>query len=91
MLSYLRTLGGGKVNADLIGRNWADILRVAATMAAGTMRPSQTLRKLASYPRQNELASALREVGRVERLVVHDRLDHGPRHAPARAERIEQG
>ena len=62
----LRPLVGGKVNADLIGRNWADILRVAATMAAGTMRPSQTLRKLASYPRQNELASALREVGRVE-------------------------
>ena len=26
---------------DLIDRNWADILRVAATMAAGTMRPSQ--------------------------------------------------
>ena len=67
VLSYLRTLGGGKVNADLIGRNWADILRVAATMAAGTMRPSQTLRKLASYPRQNELASAPREVARVER------------------------
>ena len=63
----LRPLVGGKVNADLIDRNWADILRVAATMAAGTMRPSQILRKLAAYPRQNELAAALREVGRVER------------------------
>ena len=64
---HLRPLVGGKVNADLIDRNWADILRVATTMAAGTMRPSQILRKLASYPRQNELAAALREVGRVER------------------------
>ena len=64
---HLRPLVGGKVNADLIDRNWADILRVATTMAAGTMRPSQILRKLASYPRQNELADALREVGRVER------------------------
>ena len=36
-------------------------------MAAGTLRPSQILRKLAAYPRQNELAAALREVGRVER------------------------
>ena len=36
-------------------------------MAAGTMRPSQLLRKLAAYPRQNELAAALREVGRIER------------------------
>ena len=64
---HLRPLVGGKVNVDLIDRNWADILRVAATMAAGTMRPSQLLRKLAAYPRQNELAAALREVGRIER------------------------
>ena len=63
----LRPLVGGRVNADLIDRNWADILRVAATMAAGTMRPSQILRKLVAYPRQNELAAALREVGRIER------------------------
>ena len=63
----LRPLVGGKVNADLIDRNWADILRIASTMAAGTMRPSQILRKLAAYPRQNELAAALREVGRIER------------------------
>lgn len=64
---HLRPLVGGKVNVDLIDRNWTDILRLAATMAAGTMRPSQTLRKLAADPRQNELAAALREVGGVER------------------------
>ena len=68
----LRPLVGGKVNADLIDRNWADILRVASTMAAGTMRPSQILRKLAAYPRQNELAAALREVGRIERSLFPD-------------------
>ena len=45
---YLRPLVGGKVNVDMIDRNWADILRVAATIAAGTMRPSQILRKLAA-------------------------------------------
>ena len=45
---HLRPLVGGKVNVDLIDRNWADILRVAATMAAGTRRPSQLLRKLAA-------------------------------------------
>ena len=64
---HLRPLVGGKVNVELTKRNWADILRVAATMAAGTMRPSQILRKLAAYPRQNEMAAALREVGRIER------------------------
>ena len=58
---------GGKINRPLIERNWPDILRIAATIAAGSVVPSQILRKLACYPRQNELATALREVGRVER------------------------
>ena len=31
---HLRPLVGGKVNPDLIDRNWADILRVAATSGA---------------------------------------------------------
>lgn len=44
-------------------------------MTAGTVAPSQILRKLASYPRQNDLAVALREVGRVERtLFMLDRV-----------------
>ena len=55
------------------------------TMAAGTMRPSQLLRKLAAYPRQNELAAALREVGRIEtqahrvEVARADDVDPGPR------------
>ena len=57
---------GGKIRGGLISSNWLDILRIAATMTAGTIAPSQILRKLASYPRQNDLAIALREVGRVE-------------------------
>ena len=65
----LRPLIGGKINQGLIERNWPDILRIAATIAAGAVAPSQILRKLASYPRQNELSCALREVGRVERTL----------------------
>ena len=65
----LRPLIGGKVREALIAPNWPDILRIAATMTAGTIAPSQILRKLASYPRQNELALAMREVGRVERTL----------------------
>ncbi|UXT61275.1 Tn3 family transposase (plasmid) [Agrobacterium fabrum] len=67
--AHLRTMIGGKINQALIERNWPDILRIAATIAAGSIAPSQILRKLASYPRQNELATALREVGRVERTL----------------------
>jgi TnpA family transposase len=61
--------GRSKINEPLIERNWPDILRVTATIAAGIAAPSQILRKLASYPRQNELALALREVGRIERTL----------------------
>ena len=38
-------------------------------MAAGAVVPSHILRKLAAYLRQNGLALALREVGRVERTL----------------------
>ena len=43
-------------------------------MALGAVVPSTILRKLASYPRQNDLALALREVGRVERSLFLARV-----------------
>jgi TnpA family transposase len=49
---------GGKINQAMIERNWPDILRIAATIAARSVAP-----------RQNELATALREVGCVERTL----------------------
>ncbi len=65
----IRGLVGGKIREKLITENWPDILRAVATMAAGVMPPSQLLRKFASYPRQHELALALREIGRIERTL----------------------
>ncbi len=65
----LKGLIGGKIKEPLITANWPDILRSAATMATGAMPPSQLLRKFAAYPRQHELAVALREIGRVERTL----------------------
>ena len=65
----LKGLIGGKIRENTIIANWPDILRSAATMAAGVMRPSQLLRKFAAWPRRHDLAVALREVGRVERTL----------------------
>ena len=49
----------------------------AATIKQGTVTASLILRKLGSYPRQNGLALALREVGRIERtLFILDWLQH---------------
>jgi TnpA family transposase len=42
----------------------SEVLRLAASIQQGTVTASLILRKLGSYPRQNSLAVALREVGR---------------------------
>ena len=65
----LRSLIGGKIREGLIVQNWPGILRSAATMVTGAMPPSQLLKKFAAYPRQHELAVALREIGRIERTL----------------------
>ena len=65
----LRPVVGGRVRERLIRDNWPGILQLAATMAAGTVAPSHILRQLAAFPRRNDLAAALREVGRVERTL----------------------
>jgi TnpA family transposase len=77
--SELRPLVGGKARDALIVSNWPDLFRCAATMRAGQVAPSRILRKLAAYPRQNDLAAALREVGRTERtlFIIEWILDAG--------------
>jgi len=58
---------GDTINAKRILNQWDHILRLAASIKKGTVTASLILRKLGSYPRQNGLALALREVGRIER------------------------
>jgi len=45
------------------------LLRLATSTRTGTVTASAMLRKLSAYPRQNGLALALREVGRLERSI----------------------
>ena len=65
----LATLMGGTINIKQIRAHWDEILRLAASIRQGTVTASLMLRKLGSYPRQNGLAVALREVGRIERTL----------------------
>jgi len=65
----LDPLIGGAVDFRLIAENWGEILRLAASIRAGTVAPSAILRRLAAYPRQNALAKALKEIGRLERTL----------------------
>jgi TnpA family transposase len=60
---------GGSINAKHISTHWDELMRLAASIKKGTVTASLMLRKLSSYPRQNGLAVALREVGRIERTL----------------------
>ncbi len=69
----LRPLIGGTLNIKHVRAHWDDILRPASSIKQGTVT-SLMLRKLGSYPRQNGLAVALRELGRIEHAVHPDWL-----------------
>jgi TnpA family transposase len=58
---------GGQLNERHMEAHWDEVLRLVASIETGTVTASQIMRKLASYPRQNGLAIALREIGRLER------------------------
>ena len=59
----------GPVSMSTIEENWDELLRLAASIRAGTVQPSVILKKIAAFPRQNALNKTLREIGRVERSV----------------------
>ena len=65
----LKPMIGGTINTKVIEDNWSDILRLATSIKQGTATASLLVKKLSSYPRQNGLAQALREVGRIERTL----------------------
>lgn len=85
--SSLKPLMGGRVKVDVIREHWEEIVRLVASLKAGTVLPSAMLRKLAAYERQNQLDLALREIGRVERtLFMLDWLE-----SPALRRRCQAG
>lgn len=47
--------------------HWDELLRMATSIRSGTVTASAMLKKLSAYPRQNGLAVALKELGRLER------------------------
>ncbi len=63
----LRPVFGGTIDADHLVAHWDELLRLATSVRSGTVTASALLRRLAAYPRQNGLAVALRELGRIER------------------------
>jgi TnpA family transposase len=65
----LAPLVASQINMKVINDHWQDVLRLAMSIKTGTVTASVILRKLAAYPRQNGLAHALRELGKLERTI----------------------
>jgi TnpA family transposase len=65
----LEKMIAGRINVALIRAHWSEILRIVASIRTGTVTASVIMRQLAAYPRQNGVAAALRELGRLERTL----------------------
>jgi len=59
----------GKINTNIIKENYDDVLRLACSIRKGTVSGSLIMSRLGSYARQNSLATALREMGRIEKTI----------------------
>jgi TnpA family transposase len=59
----------GRLDEKLIANHWNDVLRLTTSVRTGVVSASLILKRLGAYPRQNGLALALREIGRIERTL----------------------
>ena len=59
----------GKINTKVIKENFDDVLRLAHSIREGRVSGSLMMGKLGSYARQNKIATALREIGRIEKTI----------------------
>jgi TnpA family transposase len=59
----------GKINAKIIKEHYDDVLRLIYSIKEGKVSGSLIMSKIGSYSRQNGLATALRELGRIEKTI----------------------
>ena len=59
----------GRINTKIIEENYDEALKVAYSIKEGIVSGSLIMSKLGSYSRQNKVATALREMGRIEKTI----------------------
>ena len=62
---HIEPLLKGTINQELITNAWDDLIRVAGSLKRGWVAASLFLSRMQAYPRQNALARALQEYGRL--------------------------
>ena len=87
----LEPLIARRIDVALIRAHWPDILRIAASIRTGTVTASMIMRQLAAHPRQNSVAVALRELGRLERTLFTLDWIQGPELRRATSRELNKG
>lgn len=59
----------GRINTKIIMDNYDDVLQLAHSIREGKVSGALIMGKLGSYARQNKVATALREMGRIEKTI----------------------
>jgi TnpA family transposase len=62
---HIEPLLKGVINQEMITNAWDDLLRVAGSLKRGWVTSSLFISRMQAYPRQNALARALQEYGRL--------------------------
>lgn len=65
----LNDLARHRINTDLIATHWDDLLRIAGSLATGTVKASELLRVLQGNGRPTPLGRALAEYGRIAKTI----------------------
>ncbi|MED3329728.1 Tn3 family transposase [Bacillus thuringiensis] len=78
--NHINFMVGGTIQVKKIRENLDEILRLVSSVRQGTVTASLILKKLSSYPRQNSLSIALREIGRIERSLYMLKWIQDPEH-----------
>lgn len=65
----LKNLIPGKINKDLIRENYDTIMRLSHSIYEGKVSSGIILGKLGSYSRNNRVANALKEIGKIEKTI----------------------
>lgn len=69
----------GTIDTERLHERWDDLLRMAASLREGTVKPSVLVRKVASLPRENPLFQAAQDLGRLVKTLflldyIRDRI-----------------
>ena len=66
---FLSDIEMRRVNTKIIEENFSEVLRIAYSIKAGYVSCDMVMSRLGSYSRQNAIARALTEMGRIEKTV----------------------